>query len=210
MQVANHPKGADGSAAGSFLIDPPSGTGLTTSFTISPVNWSGNPTNYSIAYTVVGSGSAAILVSDSVRLGAAGTLSVQLPAGLAQFNNLVTVQLWAHAPSGAQSLAPAQANVSVVWPVLSGGAEKAFVNGLANAAKDEAASNPKGAQQMAAGIGSLLNSLSSQPNADTAALSAQRLEMLSVVAGTTGRTITDAAGAIHGAAIGELARQRGS
>lgn len=204
-QVANPPKGADGSAAGTFTIFPLTGTGLTTNFTITPLNWTGNPTNFSLAYSVVGStGSSggggdrasSVLVADNARLSAAGTLSLQLPAGLAQYGNLVTVQMWARGAGGALSLAAAQANVTVAWPALSGpGAAAAFVGGLAGAATDLAATDPARAQQMVAGLGSLLNGLSAEPNADTAALAAQRLAMLSVIAGTTGRTIKDALGA---------------
>lgn len=210
LQVASPPGGAGGGPAGGLSLDVRSGTGLVTTFTAAPRDWAAVVSEFSVTYMVVGDPTPAVLISDFVLLGpgaaAGSSVSMLLPAGLPRFGNLVTVQLWARSASGVQSLAPAEANVTVTWPDLSGAGAAAFVDGLAASAAALAASSPTKAQQLVAGLASFLNRLSVDPVANSAAvLAAQRLSLLSIMANTTGpQTTTSTVGAISHSAPAPL------
>lgn len=202
LRVAAVPKGSDGNPAGQLSVSPSTGLGLTTNFSLVPSNWIGDSVlSFSASYTIVGTTTPPVLLSDYRPLPSSQpTIVVQLPAGSVLDGNLVTVLVRARSASGVESVGAAAVNVTVTWPQL-GNNTNTFVAGLAQQALGNSGSNPVKAQQLVAGLSALLNSnAASSANASAdAEASAQRLNLLSLVAGTANRTANSSTGVLSAA-----------
>lgn len=177
------PRGEGGAAAGGVTVDPPSGVGLDTVFTVTPVGWvtpgSADPVRFRTGYQAVGSPLPAIFVTEA-PFTADQPAALPLPPGNAAFGSLVTVLLVAETATGAQSFAFAAANVTVI---ARGSVEMAasLADSLGKSTAD-----PLTVVYDAQAVGTLLNEVEAVGAAQTRTAEDTRLKLLAAVNAKTG------------------------
>ena len=181
-------------------VTPSSGVALSTPFVLTAAGWSADadelPLSYSADFVVEGSTAPPVALTGGA-FQESPVISCQLPAGVPEAGNVITLRLTVRSAFGATVTATASAVVT--WPVFSGGAAVAtFVDDATDRATAALQSgDASAALQVVGGLAALLNSdvtsTSSTPSgggapssadveAADAAAATQRASLLAIVA----------------------------
>ncbi len=206
--LANATVATSAPAAGGWAVEAPaSGVALSTPFVLTAAGWTADadelPLSYSAEYLIEGSSAPPVALT-SGAFQESPVITCQLPAGLPDAGNVVTLRLTVRSAFGAT--ATTAASVVVTWPAFADAADvSTFVDGATDRATAALQSgDASAALQVVGGLAALLNSDSSVSSAAPpsdgdggggsdsaaadAAAAAQRASLLAIVASAVGQS----------------------